>query len=275
MLELKSERLQLAADPAGQPISLCGKALLADATGALFWPAQHTLLVADLQLALAEPRTGARLRHDPRETLIRLAEAIDRYQPRSVIALGDPVHDAGALSRISGDDLERLSILQEDREWVWLSGNHDAELARRFGGRRSEQIDVAGIRLRHQPLSGSATHEIAGCMHPAAKLSLFGTSLRRPCFVGNGRRLIMPAFCAFAGGRNVLDDAFLPLLGSGGLAVWLLGQEGLTPSPRACSARIEAAGLGHRQGLVLLHDASVVAFDQLHAIAPELGQILQ
>src|SRR5262249_19335719 len=97
----------------------------------------------------------------------------------------------------------------------------------RLGGRVADEIKLGGITLRHRPAIGAITPEIAGHMHPAARLLLYGTSLRRPCFVGNGRRLIMPAFGAFTGGLNVLDDAFLPLFGNGGLAVWMLGQEGL------------------------------------------------
>jgi uncharacterized protein len=230
MLELKSERLTLLADRAGQAISICGKSLIADSTGAIYWPAEAALLVADLHLEKASARAeaGAFLPpYDTRETLIRLAEAIDRYQPRRVIALGDSFHDQGAARRIGADDLERLKILQEDREWIWLSGNHDRRIAPEFGGRIDDEIKLAGITLRHEPVCGSATHEIAGHMHPAAKLSLYGTSIRRPCFVGNGRRIIMPAFGAFTGGLNVLDDAFLPLFGTGGMAVWMLGQEGL------------------------------------------------
>ena len=230
MLELKSERLTLLADRAEQAISMCGKSLIADSTGAIYWPAEAALLVADLHLEKASARGQARALlppYDSRETLIRLAEAIDRYQPRRVIALGDSFHDQGALDRIGADDLERLKILQEDREWIWLSGNHDARIAPDFGGRIGDEIRLAGITLRHQPACGAATHEIAGHMHPAAKLSLYGTSIRRPCFVGNSRRLIMPAFGAFTGGRNVLDDAFLPLFGNGGMAVWMLGQAGL------------------------------------------------
>jgi hypothetical protein len=195
------------------------------------------LLVADLHLekASAGARRGALLPpYDTRETLIRLAEAIDRYQPRRVIALGDSFHDAGAAQRIGADDLERLKILQEDREWIWLSGNHDRGIAAQFGGRIGDEIKLAGITLRHEPVRGAATHEIAGHMHPAAKLSLYGTSIRRPCFVGNGRRIIMPAFGAFTGGLNVLDDAFLPLFGNGGMAVWMLGQEG----PYAVASRL-------------------------------------
>jgi DNA ligase-associated metallophosphoesterase len=230
VLELKSEPLDPIAGRAGQQIGICGKSLFADSTGAIYWPAEQALLVADLQLAKASTHTaaGASLpAYDTRETLIRLAESIDRYQPRCVIALGDSLHDAHAAHRIAPDDLERLSILHEDRQWIWVSGNHNAKNAARLGGRAADEIKLGGITLRHRPITGSITPEIAGSMHPAARLSLYGTPIRRPCFVGNGRRLIMPAFGAFTGGLNVLDDAFLPLFGNGGLAVWMLGQEGL------------------------------------------------
>jgi metallophosphoesterase superfamily enzyme len=66
-------------------------------------------------------------------------------------------------------------------------------------------------------------------MHPAARISIYGTSLRRPCFVGNGLRLILPAFGAYTGGLNVLDDAFLPYFDDDGLSVWIMGEEGLYP----------------------------------------------
>ena len=39
----------------------------------------------------------------------------------------------------------------------------------------------------------------------------------------------MPAFGAYAGGLNILDDAFEPLFGNDGLRVWMLGQEGFYP----------------------------------------------
>ena len=98
-----------------------------------------------------------------------------------------------------------------------------------FGGRVCSELKIAGITLRHQPAPGCVTHEIAGHMHPAARISMHGYVIRRPCFVANGRRLVMPAFGAFAGGLNVLDEAFHPLFGDGGMAVWMLGQEGLYP----------------------------------------------
>ncbi len=60
---------------------------------------------------------------------------------------------------------------------------------------------------------------------------MHGTAIRRPCFVGNGRRLIVPAFGTFTGGLNVLDQAYMPLFGNDGVSIWMLGQEGLYQVP--------------------------------------------
>ena len=219
-------------DTRAQRLSVCGVALIADGSGALYWHAERALLVADLHLEKGSARAerGVLLPpYDTRETLCRLAEAIDRYDPAVVIALGDSFQDGRGPERIGADDLERLASLQSGRDWIWIAGNHDPEIGARAGGRRCASVKLAGLTLRHAPAAGGVTHEIAGHLHPAAKLSRYGTTIRRPCFVGNGRRLVMPAFGVFTGGLNVLDDAFQPLFGNGGMGVWMLGQEGLYP----------------------------------------------
>src|SRR6478672_8875112 len=167
---LKSERYNLLEDAQSHPLTLCGKPLVGDSSGAVFWPAHKTLLVADMHLekVSAYAARGTMLpSYDTLETLMRLAEVIDRYEPGRVIALGDSFHDAGAAERMSATDLEILRVLQEDREWIWLTGNHDGRIADIFGGRVCSELKIAGIRLRHQPAPGAVTHEIAGHMHPA------------------------------------------------------------------------------------------------------------
>ncbi|MCL4766531.1 MAG: ligase-associated DNA damage response endonuclease PdeM [Hyphomicrobiaceae bacterium] len=231
MLGLRPERLALD-DFKTQPISICGKPFVADQSGALYWPPERTLIVADLHLEKGSAHASRGLMlppYDTRQTLLRLAQVIDRLEADTVIALGDSLHDTKAAERISAEDLEILRIIQQDRRWVWVTGNHDPVIGDCFGGERTEEIALAGIALRHEPRLGRITHEIAGHLHPAARISIYGTSLRRPCFLGNGLRLILPAFGAFTGGLNVLDDAFLPLFDDDGLAVWMLGEEGLYP----------------------------------------------
>ena len=231
MLEFKPERFSVH-EMTTQEISLCGRRLVADMSGAIYWPSERALLVSDLHLekGSAFAKRGQMLPpYDTRETLQRLAEVIDRFQAETVIALGDSVHDRGAIERISGEDLETLRIFQEHCEWIWITGNHDPEIPHALGGYQTSHITVEEITLKHEPTMGAATHEISGHLHPSAKISRHGHSVRRPCFVGNGMRLVMPAFGAYTGGLNILDNAFAPLFGSQGMSVWMLGHEGLYP----------------------------------------------
>jgi DNA ligase-associated metallophosphoesterase len=232
---LKPERIGLD-DYSDQPVSMCGKAFVAHKSGALYWPGERALIVADLHLERGSrfAASGQMLPpYDTRDTLAKLADLIDQFDPETVIALGDSLDDPGAASRMDVSDVETLHLLQEDRDWIWITGNHDPVIDRALGGYVIPELEVAGITLRHEPHDGEVTHEIAGHFHPAARVVLHGTSLRRPCFVGNGLRLVMPAFGTYTGGLNILDVAFEPLLGTDGLAVWMLGHEGLYPvAPR-------------------------------------------
>lgn len=231
MFELKPERFGMG-DFNTQPITICGKSFIADQSGALYWPGEKALIIADLHLEKGSSyaaRGQFLPPYDTRATLLRLAETIDRFDVATVIALGDSIHDEGAADRIAADDLDILHILQDERRWIWVTGNHDPVLSNAFGGDVADELELEGLALRHVPRRARVTHEIAGHMHPAGKLSLHGSALRRPCFVGNGLRLILPAFGAYAGGLNVLDDAFGPLFGDDGVSVWMLGQEGLYP----------------------------------------------
>jgi metallophosphoesterase superfamily enzyme len=229
MLQLKPEGLDLA-DAVSRPISVAGQRLVADNSGALYWPGPRALLVADLRFASSHNGANGTngLAGSTRQTLIKLAEVMDRYDPATVIVLGMLAdHPAAGMA---AEDLQVLRILQEDRDWIWITGDARRPTPPQLGGSACSELRMGGIALRPRPTPGWATHEIAAFMHPAAHLSMYGYSLRRACFVGNRQRLVMPAFGAHAAsGLNVLDAAFRPLFGTGGMAVWMLGQEGLYP----------------------------------------------
>jgi uncharacterized protein len=213
-----------------QPVAVCGKAFVAHLSGGLYWPAEDALIVADLHL---EPRTGG---GSPHETLTRLAETIDRTGASTVIALGSPVAELNE-DAMAEAEREALRVLQEEADWIWVAGSGSATVAQQFGGHGVDTLTVSGLTLRHQPATGRVTHEIAGWMHPAARVSRLGHTIHRPCFVGNGNRLILPSFGAPSGGRNILDEAFDPLFGADGMQVWVLGHEGLYPvAPRLLRA---------------------------------------
>ena len=65
---------------------------------------EKALIVADLHLekGSAHAARGQLLPpYDTRETLMKLAAAIDRYEAEAVIALGDSLHDVGAAERMA------------------------------------------------------------------------------------------------------------------------------------------------------------------------------
>jgi uncharacterized protein len=233
MLELKPEGLHLA-DAVSQGVSVCGRQLIADNSGALYWPSQSTLLVADLLPSAGQAipgGNGAPPASMVRRVLVRLAEVLDRYEASRVVVLGGG--GAGAAAGMTPEELDILGILQEDREWIWVTDGSGAGIAPQLGGSACAELEISGIALRYRPTPGWATHEIAGFLRPAAHFAMYGYSIRRACFAGNGRRLVMPAFGTSAEGLNVLDDTFRPLFPGGGMAVWMLGQEALYPvAPR-------------------------------------------
>jgi metallophosphoesterase superfamily enzyme len=83
------------------------------------------------------------------------------------------------------------------------------------------------ILFRHQAAPVAAGHaEISGHFHPKASVATRAGSVSRPCFVADGRRLLMPAFGAYTGGLDVAAPPIGRLFPRGG-RVFLLGRERL------------------------------------------------
>lgn len=213
-------------------ILICGHALTPIAAGALFWEAESTLIVADLHLekGAAFARLGMLLPpYDTRVTLQRLAVIIKSLAPRRVVALGDSFHRIESALGLDLADRAVLYALQQDREWYWVLGNHDPELPRSVGGIICTALTVGGITLRHEPSDTVSSHEIAGHLHPVARISKRGEVIRRKCFATDGNRLVMPAFGAYTGGLNVLDEAFGSLFLRRQLEAWMISKSGVYP----------------------------------------------
>ena len=195
----------------GHGFELAGAALVADPSGALVWPAERTLVVADLHLekgsSLAARRGALLPPYDTAATLAALTRVVARLDPRRVVALGDSFHDPAGPSRMAGGMREALGVLMRGRDWVWVAGNHDPEPPG-LGGDAIPELRLGPLTLRHEPAPDGGEGEIAGHLHPAARLLWRGRSLRRRCFAADGKRLVLPAFGAYAGGLNVLDGAF-------------------------------------------------------------------
>jgi DNA ligase-associated metallophosphoesterase len=215
-------------------IALGGVACALDLSGALYMPDEATLVVADLHLEKGSSLAGRGSLlppYDTRTTLLALGGVIGRYHPRRVVALGDSFHDVGGPERLDGGDADALAALQIGRQWVWITGNHDPSLPEALGGDVVAQLGVGNLVLRHAPEDG-ASPELVGHLHPVGKVVRRGGGVRRRCFVTDGRRCVMPAFGAYAGGLNVCDPVFQPLFPNG-FTAHVIGGERLFAIARA------------------------------------------
>ncbi len=232
MLRAKSDLMPESAPTLRAHISVCGHAMRPLAAGALYWEDEDTLLVADLHLekGAAFAALGMLLPpYDTRTTLERLARVIGAVKPSRVVALGDSFHRSESVRTLAPDDLAFLLKLQQGREWFWICGNHDPHLPASIGGTICATLSIRGLTLRHEPAVTQPAREIAGHLHPVARIARRGSMIRRRCFATDGNRLVMPAFGAYAGGLNVLDEAFGPLFSRHRLEAWMMGRADVYP----------------------------------------------
>jgi DNA ligase-associated metallophosphoesterase len=213
---------------------------LADLSGALFWPVESTLVMTDLHLekgsSFADRRRPQFIPpYDTEATLIRVESLMARFAPRRVICLGDSVHDPRAPARIDPDSCERIRAQTRGRDWIWIAGNHDPEPPKAWGGTVLREVAIGPALFRHQahaPGPEDGTIEISGHFHPTAAVATRAARISGRCFAYDGRRLLLPAFGAYAGGLSVRDPAIARLF-QPDFTVVVLGRRRLFTFPSA------------------------------------------
>jgi len=211
-------------------LSVAGVTLIADLAGALYWPDERLMVVSDLHLEKGSSfaRRGVLLPpYDTASTLERLAGSLSRHAVRTVIALGDSFHDQDGPARLTAADRARLLELQRGRDWVWIAGNHDPDPPDPPGGVFVTSLGLWPLSFRHEPTPQAQPGEIAGHLHPVARVGRRGQIVTRRCFVSDGGRVVMPAFGAYTGGLNIRHAAFAEAFGTLAFTAHLLGQRRL------------------------------------------------
>lgn len=194
----------------GYPFDFAAARFVARPSGALEWPAQRALIVADLHLGRAERmarRGGALLPpYEIAQTLSRLQEDCAASRAARLIFLGDSFDDDRARDSLGAAEAQ-LQALCAGREVVWITGNHDPAPAR-LPGRVMAECHLSGIALRH--IAGQGP-DISGHYHP--KLRLAGQS--RPAFLLGQAHLILPAFGTYTGGLDATSPELRCLVPQG------------------------------------------------------------
>jgi DNA ligase-associated metallophosphoesterase len=187
------------------PFSFAAETFEATASGALYWPAQRALLVADLHLEKASwfARLGQFLPpYDSHATLTALADEIARTGASRVFCLGDSFHDRFGCERLPEDARALLTRLMGTIAWTWIVGNHDPSGIDHCGGSIRDFVEIAGIVLRHEAVADDPQPEISGHFHPKLRVSVKGRQVSRRCFVVSSSKIIMPAFGSLTGGLD-------------------------------------------------------------------------
>jgi len=186
------------------------------APAALYWPAKNALLVADLHLEKASffARQGQMLPpYDSQATLAELAGLVRDTGATRIFCLGDNYHDGEGEARLEPEAAKQLTGMTAALDWIWITGNHDRDVAGLWGGKVVDEWTGEGLALRHEATADSHLPEISGHYHPKIRVAVRGRHLSRRCFVRGRHHLIMPAFGALTGGMAAQDPVIEACVG--------------------------------------------------------------
>ena len=213
--------------PHASAVTFCGTDLLLYGAGYLYLPDHKMLVVSDLHLEKgAAQSSGLPLpAYDTDDTVRRLESACARLSPKTCLFLGDSFHNEATAFRLPERIQDKLSALATQRQFIWVTGNHDPNIPAFLPGESCNSYISDGLVFCHEMTqqdkiiaenssddTGSAYGYIFGHFHPKARMRLPAKNVTGRCFIHDNRALIMPAFGAFTGGLNILDPAIQSLL---------------------------------------------------------------
>lgn len=204
-------------------IVFAGHMLSLHPSGALFWPARRMLIAADLHLEKGSHYAARGYflpPYDTHKTLLRLLDVIREMQAENLLILGDCFHDPAGYERLSAKDRDLFGKLGALKP-LWIRGNHDGDFVPP-GFASHDAYEMDGLVFRHEAAPG-AEGEISGHFHPKALIAHRGERIARPCFIEDGKRLILPAFGTYTGGLFIDDPAIASLFGDD-VRLYLLGR---------------------------------------------------
>ena len=204
------------------PFSFAGETFEATPDGASFWRSQNALLVADLHLEKASwfARLGQFLPpYDSHATLTALAAEVERTGAAKLYCLGDSFHDRFGCDRLPASARALLTDLTRRLDWTWIVGNHDPGFADHCGGRIEDEVEIAGIVLRHEARRDDPRPEMSGHYHPKLRLHVKGRQISRRCFVVSATKVIFPAFGSLTGGLDAHHPEILRSVGADAAAL--------------------------------------------------------
>lgn len=186
----------------------------------VWYEKEKTVLVTDFHLGYESVlrEDGISLPAFQKEKLLdRLANIKNRYDPDSLIVLGDFKHNFGRIgSQEFKELLDIMDYLMEDSSLIMIKGNHDNYLENYTNMKGvplyEEKIVLDGMTLTHGHLDVRCKGLlIMGHEHPAIEIKdEVGSTLKYPCFLYNPKCkvLVLPAIDPLSEGRDVIESNY-------------------------------------------------------------------
>ncbi len=179
------------------------------ATGAIYWPEQEILLIADVHLGKVSHfrKFGSAVPLSAiNSNFAKLDQLLKTFDPEHIIFLGDLFHSS----------LNNEWKLFE--KWVWdtdqkihlVAGNHDIISPLKYeslGIRIHSEIVIDNFHFTHHPQENPEYFNFCGHIHPGYRFYGMGKqSLKLRCFFKREDQMILPAFGEFTGNYFMKPD---------------------------------------------------------------------
>jgi DNA ligase-associated metallophosphoesterase len=211
-------------------IAVAGERVQLLAEKALYWPAQRTLVVADIHFgkAAAFRALGVPVpRGTTTENLAALDALVARHGAEHIVFLGDFLHARAAHAPATQAALFAWRRRQAALRLTLVRGNHDrhaGDPARELGiDMVDEPFALGPFSFCHHPDLDTPGYVLAGHVHPVFVLATRFDALRLPCFVVGPGRMILPSFGSFTGGFVITREPGDAVYVSSGEAVHSVG----------------------------------------------------
>lgn len=190
-------------------ITIAGEPVLLLAQKAMYWPRQKMLIVADIHFGKAASfrALGVPVPHGTTaQNLAALTLVMAKYHVQHIVFLGDFLHAKAAHASATMLALRAWRQQHCDVRLTLVRGNHDRHAGDPVDldiDRVDEPFLFTPFAFCHHPDLIAADFVMAGHVHPVARVTAAGDSLRLPCFVIGATRAVLPSFGAFTGGYEV------------------------------------------------------------------------
>lgn len=184
--------------------SLAGEEVELLPQGAIYWPSEKIMFLADLHLGKANHfrKAGIAVPLNIQErNLKRLTEVLEVREASDVFFLGDLFHSEWNQSWQAFTEV--LNAFPET-EFHLVMGNHDILSSTQYDqtslNLHQEGLEVGPFQLDHHPNRPGEGYRLCGHLHPAVRLRGRGKQgMKLPCFWQSSHQMVLPAFGGFTG----------------------------------------------------------------------------